>query len=266
MLINTVVLFLSDALPTFLLMALLLANSHSPSLMSSITKSMVYGTILGVFVSIVLMKIVANASDYFEGNLYELILSFLLLVFYSTAMAYLFTLNGRFQRCNPTIALILISISVGINGASLFTYLYTFWSHTAANVLSLGIVLGTGISVCVAVILFYVAQWAYISWHFSAPVWLFICHIAGQMHQIVHYLEQIGWLQSGMPIWNTRQLLSERSEVGHFLTSFIGYKDSPSMLHLIVFVLAIGLGAAIYYWSKHNNFQSTPRKDTEVLS
>lgn len=100
----------------------------------------------------------------------------------------------------------------------------------------LGTLLGIGISVCVAIILFYCTQWA-TSLLPKAARWVLALHVAGQMNQILIYLEQIGWLSSNKPLWNTHWFISERSEIGHFMTAFIGYRESPSLLYIGMYVI-----------------------------
>lgn len=233
MLINTVVLFLRDALPAFILVALLLNTTAKPLHQGRVIS---IGALVGAIASVLLMQGVLLSADWWNGIGNEVLFSVVLLVFFACALWHLCLLptSKRWQHYGAMI--LLISVSVSLNGASLYTYLYSFWSRGEGNVLMLGTLLGIGISLCVAIILYYAAQW--LALHHSRVVkGVLLLHIAGQMNQTLFYFEQIGWVSTGESLWNTSQLISERSEVGHFFTALVGYKEAPSIEYLGLFAV-----------------------------
>lgn len=255
MLINTVVLFLRDALPIFILMALLLNTARENLNLSALYTG---GIILGSLLSIVLMQMVQLTADFWNGIGTEVMFSFLLACFYLIAVAHINTGNNRSSAICSILIVILLAISISLNGASLYTYLYSYWSRGAANVLILGTMLGTGISICVAVILYYCVQ-ALQTRLVHIGLWVLALHVAGQMNKTLQYLEQIGWLSSSEALWDTSWLISERSEFGHFLTAFIGYEESPTLLYITMFVIWTTIPMALKFYLEHRQHRSTSR-------
>ncbi|MCY7295544.1 hypothetical protein [Alteromonas sp. a30] len=237
MLINTVVLLLRDALPTFVLIALLLNTAKSPLNQPLL---LTVSSILGAVFSIILMQLVVTTADWWAGTGNEILFSAILLVFYGIACLHLVSRQASPQWYEFALVLSLISISIALNGSSLYTYLYSYWSRGEGNIMILGTLLGIGISLCVAVILYYIAQWLTHIQPYAAKA-LLTFHVAGQMNQIILYLEQVGWVSINTPIWDTQWLVSERSELGHLLTALIGYKEAPSAFYLGLFVLWIAI-------------------------
>lgn len=233
MLINTVVLFLRDALPAFILVALLLNTTEKP-IHHGLT--LLIGTFVGALFSILLMQSVIVSADWWNGIGNEVLFSSVLVVFY-LCLLWHFHLSGTSAPwLMYFVPIILVSISIALNGASLYTYLYSFWSKGEGDILMLGTLLGIGISLCVAIILYYTAQWIAL-YHPLLIKGLLVLHVAGQMNQILFYVEQIGWVSTSEALWNTQALISERSEIGHFFTAFIGYKEAPSMEYIGLFLV-----------------------------
>lgn len=260
MLINTVVLFLRDALPIFILMALLL-NTARESL--NHFALFLAGIILGSTLSIILMQLVQVTADFWDGIGTEVLFTILLIGFYIIAVLHILSSDKRPQIMCSVLIVALLTINISLNGASLYTYLYGYWSRGAANVLLLGTFLGTGISICVGIILYYCVHWLKHRISLAAQ-WILALYMAGQMNKILQYLEQIGWLTSNEPLWDTSALISERSEFGHFLTAFIGYEESPTLLYLGMFIIWASLPMLLkrYFSQRASNIPEQLNRST----
>lgn len=70
--------------------------------------------------------------------------------------------------------------------------------------------------------------------------------VASRASQMLALLMQADWLDSGLPLWNSNALLSERSLGGEMLYALIGYEATPTTLQLLAYLLSLGLIAGLY--------------------
>jgi high-affinity iron transporter len=76
---------------------------------------------------------------------------------------------------------------------------------------------------------------------------LLLVFAAGLLADAVENLQSLGWLPSGLVLWNSSRLVSEQSSIGDVFHSLLGYADHPSVLQVSVWAtyLAISLTAFV---------------------
>ncbi|MDF2177268.1 hypothetical protein P2G88_03300 [Aliiglaciecola sp. CAU 1673] len=238
MLINSIILFLRDALPVFVLASFLLAWSNH-------TKAnhhwLGWGTVLGLSGALILTALVNVISQWQEGAGLELIL------FCSQSLAYLFLILivvdfCRAQHSHPAFALAAFAITVMLNGANLLVYLWGYWAFEETPLaLILGTVMGLALCFSLAVLLYLAAYHLLLNGARRAFICLVLLYAAGQLTQAFTLLSQVDLLPSFPSLWDSSAWISDESEVGHLLNSLMGYEEAPGPLQLLVYFLAVGL-------------------------
>jgi high-affinity iron transporter len=65
---------------------------------------------------------------------------------------------------------------------------------------------------------------------------------AGMAAQSVAFLEQAGLIDVlGQTVWNTSDIISDRSMIGRVMHTLVGYNDQPSLLQLLVYLAILAL-------------------------
>lgn len=72
---------------------------------------------------------------------------------------------------------------------------------------------------------------------------------AGLLSDAVQNMQQLNWITFGMtPLWNTSRFLSESSNIGDLLHSFIGYAEAPTVLQGTLYALFLAITCSIFFW------------------
>ncbi|ABG39170.1 hypothetical protein Patl_0641 [Paraglaciecola sp. T6c] len=233
MLINTVILFLRDALPIFVLLSLLRVYVGTP------WKQLSLGFATGILLAAVVVLNQHIISQWSFGAGYELLKSLTLICAYlMSAWLIINNRNSVFWLAGAVVAVFVVPRS-----AEFSIYVVGFWLQKDALVpIVLGTTLGLGICISVAilldVILGSVKRRYLVQFTFS----LFI---AGQVANVVLLLQQIDWLTDPGPLWNMSAFISDESEYGHLLKVLIGYEAAPSSYYLSTLCFALLLPFAI---------------------
>lgn len=233
MLINTVILFLRDALPIFVLLSLLRVYVGTP------WKQLSLGFATGILLAAVVVLNQHLISQWSFGAGYELLKSLTLICAYlMSAWLIINNRNSVFWLAGAVVAVFVVPRS-----AEFSIYVVGFWLQKDALVpIVLGTTLGLGICISVAilldVILGSVKRRYLVQFTFS----LFI---AGQVANVVLLLQQIDWLTDPGPLWNMSAFISDESEYGHLLKVLIGYEAAPSSYYLSTLCFALLLPFAI---------------------
>lgn len=255
MLINSVILFLRDALPVLLLISVLSAIiARQDGSILWLTKAVPAG-VVGM---LILSMVVNPISEFFDGFGFEL---FAVLVHVLTYLcAILFILAGKHRR--ELIATIAVCLLLSIHGTNLFIYFNGFWSAPGGrDALLVGTSLGLGISLSLAMLLYYGLRSSMIESWPKLPLYMLSLAAARQVSEAVYFLHQADWLPATRPLWNTSQYLSDSSEFGHFFSALVGYEASPSAIQVIMHSIALGLPLLIILKQR-----STAPQVTEVTS
>ena len=142
---------------------------------------------------------------------------------------------------------VVVGVAVLREGAEVVLFLYGVAVSEQANLLSMlgggliGLGLGAGFSY-----LTFLGMTKIPNRHLFAATGLLIAFLAaGMATQAVAFLEQagaidlMGWEFLGENAWNSSAVLSEKSLAGRLLHTLVGYSDQPSILQVIIYVLAL---------------------------
>ena len=144
MLINSVVLFLRDALPMLLFISILSAIIY---LKTNSLRWLIKATALGALGTVALSAFIDRVSEAFDGFGFELLTATLHILAYLSVLLFL-----RFRSI--MLATLAVSLLLSVHGTNLYIYSSGFWS-SANNALLIGSILGFGISFSLALLLYY---------------------------------------------------------------------------------------------------------------
>jgi high-affinity iron transporter len=251
MLINTVILFLRDALPIFVLLVFL--SAHLKANRRWISLSLLTGGILGVLY-VTQIQLIAT---WFQGNGIEL------LRWLVQCIIYLLTLLLGYSLLNPkkvpqgwlfVIAAIMMGLTFAAKGGNFMLYFAGYWQQS--NMLQsmlVGTLLGIGICASIAILLYLCALWLrqqygpWLSWL------LILVHTTGQLTNTLSLLVQIDLIDDSSAFWDSQNMVSNQSEIGYFLNVLLGYQATPSLVQLALYFSAVLLPIVIFYWLKQKH-------------
>jgi high-affinity iron transporter len=242
MLINTVVLFLRDTLPIFLLLSVLIALPGVPRF------SLVWRVGLMLVTAVIMYSYLGVISELAEGAGFELLKSLLLVsAWLGMCMLAIFPYSkGR------TVSLGITLLVLGIGLPNSLHFMVYFVSELTRNsdssLLILGTTIGLGISISIAILLNIALT------HFVGAKVMFCfttLFVAAQVANVALLLEQIDILPTSKQIWDSSHLISDNSEYGHLLNALIGYEATPSMSYMMLFLFSLAVPNAFAALKKH---------------
>ena len=235
MLINTVILFIRDMAPIFLLFAILYSQRQD------MLQPIIAGISSGFLLAVVLYFNLAAVSDMADGGGLELLKA---LVLASAFLAFCWlTVSSKKQL---PLALLTCGVTL-VNAIHFIIYSAAYWSSQQADMaLMMGIIIGLGIA-CSASILLYMLLETSESRLFKFTV--LAVFMAGQVAGVAILLEQINILTEQQRIWDTSSLLADDSEYGHFLNVLVGYEATPGPAYLLVYLLALACPFVLNRWT-----------------
>jgi len=78
---------------------------------------------------------------------------------------------------------------------------------------------------------------------------ILIIFAAGLLADAIQNMQQLGWITLGTtPLWNTTHILSEESQLGDLLHSFVGYAQEPTVLQGVFYTLYLLIVGSIFIW------------------
>lgn len=231
MLINTVLMFLRELLPLFLLLATLLVW-HRNQWQRFVLLFAILATVMLLLISSNMMWL----AEQLDGRGLELLYSLL----YGGCFIFLCLAAAK-----PAVAMLLcVCASVclmSINGSNLLLYIWLpAQGGSELSGLLLGMALGVGIGSSIAVLWYYLVtelkQWYSVS--FSLLLALLGVR---QVIMALALLIQSDWLPAGPQLWQTEQWLAEQSELGFFLQALLGYEATPVLSQGLAYIAGLGL-------------------------
>lgn len=269
MLINTVILFLRDALPVFVVMAILLSLLQQ----QSIKANWVYiSGLLGMLLSFALLMatdVIAHAIDdtgreWFYASLYFGCYCLVLMLLSHLAVGNIINFSARSKTITRYSAITLVAVIIMLNGANFLIYFTGFWhKNNASNVLSTGVVLGVGICTSIAILLYFMME-AVQHYYRLIRETLLVFFSAGLLMQSTNLLLQIDELPIGNILWDSNNIVLENSEVGYLLTVFFGYDATPTLIQLLLYATAIVAAFTIIFIRSNSALRNGNRTLKEV--
>jgi high-affinity iron transporter len=250
MLINTVILFLRDALPIFVLVVYLYV--HLPASKLWLLLCFVAGAIL----SLLYINQIHVIGQWFDGKGIELSLWLFQLFVYLLTLVLAFGLS-RYHSSNRHVlywvAGLMVSLTLVSKGSNFILYFegYLNQSNVLLSML-LGTFLGLGICLSLAILLYLAAQWLKQQlgpW----ATWLLVhIYVTGQLVNTLPLLVQVDFIDASATAWNSQNLVSNEFEFGHLFNVLFGYQAAPSIVQVVIYVFALLVPLAIFYWFKPN--------------
>ena len=245
MLINTVLLFLSNSLVIFMILALLMSVKIKFSLSGV---ALFIGALIGVFLMLVLWLCIDTISQMNEGTglewfyvvihliVYFLILFFVRLLNSNTNENMQKTQNNRSSFFAATI----FSLVIMLQGTNFIIYFIGYWSHeNAINTLFIGIILGAGICISISILLYFLCTYLNERFYGRSTEFILILFSCGLINKTSDLLLQIDSLPSTRMIFDLNFIVREKSEFGYFLKALFGYDASPTILQVGLYFTAL---------------------------
>jgi high-affinity iron transporter len=244
MLINTVILFLRDALPIFVLLGLLLAQVRLPK------SILVSALLMGFLLSLIFIQQVDSLGMLFDGAGLEISLWILHVLLYLNVLLLGYAvLIGRVGRFTPVWwGASLIVIMMIAKGTNFLLYFNGFLNQIdALQSMTIGTLLGLGICLSLAILLFFFTMGLKSRFGAIAAWIVLLIFASGQLMNSLHLLVQVDLLHGSGPIWNSQWLIDDESEYGHLFNVLFGYVAAPNLLQIGVFTTAIVV-PLVQYW------------------
>ncbi len=254
--LDAVMLVLREVLEAALFVSLLLALGERLGVRSR----WALGAIpLGLLASWLLGLFAAPLSEAFDGTGQELANASL----YLLAIASFVVLNVlvapavvdrrddvprlRARSAMSALFVLIVACSMAREGSEVWIYLSScVGAPTAMSAAVMGGLIGTGIGLSVCALVYYGLSFLGSRTFFVIFFVLATLVVGGLSMQVARLGLQIGWLDSGAPLWDTTWLVSERSWFGQLLHALFGYDANPNRLQVAFYVgalLAVGIGA-----------------------
>lgn len=250
MLINTVILFLRDALPIFILLGLLMGQL-------TFSKKWLIGALtMGFVCSVIFIQQVNILGDMFDGTGLELALCCLHFILYGLVLALGFVLFIR-PTSKPSwqtsyLALALIVVICVAKGSNFLLYFNGYLNQqNALQSMLIGTLLGLGICLSLAILLYFFMDWLTKKFGIFTPWTLLLVFAAGQLVNSLNLLVQVDVLSNAEPLWNSQWLVDNESEYGHLLNVLFGYTATPTTLQICLYILLILFPVMARYYRGH---------------
>ena len=237
MLINTVLAFIRELLPVFILLAIVLQLEVKRG-----WQLVAQAVTLGLVITFILSLLLARLTQWFDGNGLEML--FILLQLSTLAALLLLIASSRFKQHAVKLAIV---AQVALAGINLLLFALTVSSTEAATeAVWLGAVLGLGIGCSIAVLLYQLlSELARLSQLVSG---LMIALIgARQMSETVALLGQMDWLTLEHKLWDSSAILAEQTEVGVFFHAWFGYEATPDAIQACAWLVIFSLMLVIWF-------------------
>lgn len=256
MLINTVLVFLQNILPIFVVISLLFAlrtfNQKTVNVQENKTlprlslAHALQAAATGMIVVSLLSYHMATISQWFSNRGLEVVFSLLFSLIY-LAIVMLFLTNFSFNKkqwqqnmLSYTVFLLVFCV----HGSYFSLYVMSLVIQSSAfNTLFfglvIGVIIGTGICLSIAILLYFILRTLNKKTTTKVAGYFLLFFGVGQLMQAMQLLEQVDIISSGAQLWSTGHLIAEASEFGYFFTILVGYEATPSAMQLALYLSAL---------------------------
>jgi len=243
MLINTVILFLKDLLPIFILCCLIV-TCVAPTLVSKQRIGFLFVmSALGILIT---FKLLPSMGDLIGGKGIEVIQTVEILLayfFFVHGSSYMLT-QKQLSKLQGNLMVLGIALFIVVKGSVFIVFLDSYFvnSESIRNIFT-GLALGLGICLSFSALLYFFLLWFIKKERYRLTYFFWALFLSGQISQVVILLQQVDILQSSKALWDSENLVKDSSEYGHLLKSLFGYEASPSL----ELILLYGTSLFIFY-------------------
>ena len=260
MLINTVVLFLKDLLPIFILLCLLKSNMANITIAKVAMLKIFIASAAGVIVN---FKFLPLIGELWGGAGLEIIKTVELLFIY---ICFVFSSSYVIENKPPShkqlyVMALALTVFIMLNASTFIVFLDSYIINTeSANIVIAGLVIGLGISLSFSALLVFLLLWLQKQEYHSIIYTFWAFFLTGQLSQIVSLLQQVDIIQSSEALWDSSSIVEDKSEYGHLLNTLFGYEASPSLEFIILY--GVSLFTLFIYFYKFSRSQYSRNKHT----
>lgn len=259
MLLNSVVIVLREVLEAALLMSIFLASArflHTRNrwVISALVAGAIGAASYGFFLE--------SVSELFDGVGQEVCNAMLQYGAFALLAAVAFQIPRRSNNVSSSpasiVALMALAVTMAITreGAEILVYVSGFWNVSDFfSAVALGSVIGACIGFSVGVLIYYLLLAQPIRWALPTSVVLIHLIAAGMASQATRLLIQADWIPAAGPLWDTSNILSERSLTGQLLYALVGYEASPSRIEVLAYVGSMLVVAVAFFAGKFSSWR-----------
>lgn len=266
MLINTVILFLKDLLPIFILFCLLKSNIRH----FRIQKKVVLLVLTIIFIGIIAtFKLLPLLSELWQGAGIEIIQTiqigfvYVCLVFSSS-----YIIQKRYPTsCQLYVIVTAFVVFLVLNISTFIVFLESYLINSeSAKVVFAGLAIGLGISLSFSSLLLFLLLWLTKKKYYTITYSFWAFFLTGQLSQVVNLLQQVDIIQSSEALWDSSILVEDRSEYGHILNTLVGYEASPSGEFILIYLLSLfTLFIYFYVYSDKKSYEYIDRPEEKSI-
>ncbi|WP_100642088.1 hypothetical protein [Alteromonas facilis] len=244
MLTNTVIVFLRDFLPIFILLTYLTVFTRAPMFSMRVWAPWVIPGLLLAFAGLTIIEAIAQT---FDGAGLEITNSALLLLsFVALLVASIMLMHESKNRSAQWMLLCGTCLFVTYKLIELFIFFGVFWQKVdSLQDLLIGCIVGVGICVSFSALLHFLLTELFVSRLRHIVIVMWCAFLAGQFGQITGLLSQVDLLSLGAPVFNFNQVIADSSEYGHVLNALVGYEASPTSGFLWVYFICFACATAL---------------------
>ncbi|KMT66712.1 hypothetical protein [Catenovulum maritimum] len=238
MLINTVILFIKEILPVFILLCFVSAfvSSHFVN-RANLTRLLIISI---TFISLIFTNL-ENISGWYDGDGIEILASVIHFSLYFILLASSCLIMTK-KSLNLPLGLALfasVSMFATLHLSEFFLYFFTIIINQQSLATTItGTVFGLGICISFSTLLALlfkgtVNKLEWLSYTFWAS------YLAGIATQGLTKLQQIGLVDTRQTLWDTSFIISDSSEYGYLLNTLIGYVSAPTREYFLVYTISL---------------------------
>lgn len=235
MLINTVILFLRDALPLALIIAMLLSLTIKLQIH---TRWLYTAILISFFTTISLISYIDVIAQLFDSRGLELMFSMIYGLIYILILMNLWSIHFKENKHYALYCAVAIFVLVATqNGADFLVYITGYWRQIGAvPSLFVGVALGIGICISIGILLYFITVLSDDNVYPASSSLLLLLFGAGQINHASNQLLQIDVLPESQFLWDTNFLLPENSEIGYFFSALFGYDATPTLFQALLYL------------------------------
>jgi high-affinity iron transporter len=273
MIITTVVLFLRDLLPVFILFCYLTVFFEPKKWFKSVG---IVALMLGVIGTLFFFVIAEVISEWFEGAGIELLrvllifITYLCLFFSDSLITTYQVLPKHTGSCKKIANFILGIFIVGITAfiilkGSAFLIFFDVYLQQKDSLVNILIGCFVGLGICIsfsALFTFLLIELKQNKLRIIVSV-LWCLFLAGQLSHVIAYLSQVDIVVIESPMFNLEHYVKDSSEYGHILKALFGYESSPSKTFIWVYIVAFMVPLIINHYINSNVNKATEKAHHE---
>lgn len=247
MLINTVILFIRDLLPIFILLCIVISCFKLDKVITGTWLYIVSACICGICIFSYFYPVMSGLFDGFGIEIIKTIA--LILVYFCLLFGSVFLVNQQ--------PLTVFKQRIIIGGLVVFVIItasefIVFLNSYLTNALSIrdivaGLSIGLGICLSFSALFYFLLSWLKRKEFFTFLYLIFALFLSGQISQVINLLQQVDILTSSDSLWNSSNIIKDSSEYGHLFKTLVGYEASPSSEFLVFYAISLIIFVIIFY-------------------